>query len=193
MLRVLEQTLLAQATRPLVRHPAVAFALEEFGDASHARLVSDVTRRIGLSQRRFIQVFSKEVGLTPKYRNQRSNRMGGCRPGLRLRRSGAFAPRLPGFLRLHSHELPHASRRASQPRCAHRLRSNSYNTAPSRRISPVRRSRASTEGFKARSNSSSGSDSGIQKDHVISTIRILLLWWVLAEQAWCGRATKEVG
>lgn len=64
--RVLEQTLLARATRPLMRHPAVAFALEEFGDASHARLVSDVTGRIGLSQRRFIQVFSEEVGLTPK-------------------------------------------------------------------------------------------------------------------------------
>lgn len=64
--RILEQTLLAQASRPLVRHPAVAFALKEFGNASYARKVSDVTGRTGLSQRRFIQVFSEEVGLTPK-------------------------------------------------------------------------------------------------------------------------------
>ncbi len=64
--RVLERSLLAQAARPLARHPAVAFALKEFGDAAHARTVSEVTGRIGLSQRRFIRVFSEEVGLTPK-------------------------------------------------------------------------------------------------------------------------------
>lgn len=65
-LSVLERNLLAQASRPLVQHPAVTFALKEFGDASHARKVSEVAGRIGLSHRRFIQVFSEEVGLTPK-------------------------------------------------------------------------------------------------------------------------------
>jgi len=60
---VLEQVLLAAATRPLVHHPVVAFALNQL---PHARTVSDVTDRIGLSRRRFIQLFDEEVGLTPK-------------------------------------------------------------------------------------------------------------------------------
>ena len=63
---VLEQTLLEQAARPLVLHPAVAFALKEFQKVPHARTIADVTNRIGPSQRHFIQVFREEVGLTPK-------------------------------------------------------------------------------------------------------------------------------
>lgn len=63
---ILEQSLLAQAARTWTRHPAVAFALREFHRVPHIRTVSDVTEQIGLSPRRFIQVFSAEVGLTPK-------------------------------------------------------------------------------------------------------------------------------
>jgi AraC-like DNA-binding protein len=66
---ILEQSLLARVTRPPMRHPAVAFALKEFQGASalpNPRSISDVTERIGLSSRRFIQVFCEEVGLTPK-------------------------------------------------------------------------------------------------------------------------------
>lgn len=62
---ILEHTLLAQVTRPLVQHPAVAFALTEL----HKPLpptISEVTHQIGLSQRRFIQLFHQDVGLTPK-------------------------------------------------------------------------------------------------------------------------------
>jgi len=65
-LRVLEQALLEQATRPLTRHPAVAFALKEFNTAAPARSVSEVVEKTGLSPRRFIDVFRDEVGLTPK-------------------------------------------------------------------------------------------------------------------------------
>jgi len=65
-LRVLEQTLLARAAERLERHPAVAFALHEFHGLPHTRTVADVTGQIGLSAKRFIQVFSGEVGLTPK-------------------------------------------------------------------------------------------------------------------------------
>ena len=61
---ILEQALLARAYRPLLRHPAVAFALGQFNGESHK--VSEVTDQIGLSSRRFIQVFSEDVGLTPK-------------------------------------------------------------------------------------------------------------------------------
>jgi AraC-like DNA-binding protein len=64
--RLLEQTLLRQARRPLVRHRAVAYALGELQRGRHARSISDVTDETGLSARRFIQVFSDEVGLTPK-------------------------------------------------------------------------------------------------------------------------------
>lgn len=62
----LERFLMAQAVRPLARHPAVAFALRAFGDVAQAPSVSTVVERTGWSQRRFIEVFRDEVGLTPK-------------------------------------------------------------------------------------------------------------------------------
>jgi AraC-like DNA-binding protein len=63
---VLEQALLAQAARPLARHPAVAFALKQFQRVPLAGTIADLTEQVGLSPRRFIQVFAEEVGLTPK-------------------------------------------------------------------------------------------------------------------------------
>jgi AraC-like DNA-binding protein len=64
--RLLEQSLLEQAAERLERHPAVAFALHELHRLPHTRTIADVTGQIGLSAKRFIQVFSGEVGLTPK-------------------------------------------------------------------------------------------------------------------------------
>jgi len=63
--RLLESILWEQAVLPLRRHPAVSFALDEFQRAPNSR-IADVTDEVGLSQRRLIQVFSREVGLTPK-------------------------------------------------------------------------------------------------------------------------------
>lgn len=63
---VLERTLLAQVARPIAHHPAVAFALKEFQSMPNTPTVKEVSERIGLSQRRFIQLFREEVGLTPK-------------------------------------------------------------------------------------------------------------------------------
>jgi AraC-like DNA-binding protein len=85
-LRVLEQVLLAQAAERLERHPAVAFALHEFHGAPHTRTIAEVTGLIGLSPKRFIQVFRGEVGLTPKLfcRVRRFQRV--------LRRIGAGRP-----------------------------------------------------------------------------------------------------
>jgi AraC-like DNA-binding protein len=60
---ILEQALLEQVAKPLVRHPAVAYALTQF---RVTRNVSAVTGQIGLSARRFIEVFNNQVGLTPK-------------------------------------------------------------------------------------------------------------------------------
>jgi AraC-like DNA-binding protein len=63
---ILEEALLSRAMMPLARHPAVAYALGEFESVPHARTIADVTERVGLSPRRFIQLFSDQVGLTPK-------------------------------------------------------------------------------------------------------------------------------
>lgn len=67
---VLEETLLARlagtSRRYAMPHPAVAFALREFHAAPRTRTVAEVTERVGLSPRRFIQVFSEAVGLPPK-------------------------------------------------------------------------------------------------------------------------------
>jgi AraC-like DNA-binding protein len=65
-IRVLERALLAQLAGPPERHPAVAFALNEFHANPETRKIAEVTGQISLSPRRFIEVFRKEVGLAPK-------------------------------------------------------------------------------------------------------------------------------
>ena len=64
--RQLEICLLEQLAKPMERHPAVAFALEQFFGHSPAPKVSRVLEQVGFSQRHFIQLFGQEVGLTPK-------------------------------------------------------------------------------------------------------------------------------
>jgi len=64
--RALEQALLARARRSMQYHPAVAFALRHFQRVPHISTIADVSGQIGLSQRRFIEVFRDQVGLTPK-------------------------------------------------------------------------------------------------------------------------------
>ena len=65
-LELLECFLLDIAPRPLERHPAVDYALRCFDRAPHTASVGAVTERIGYSAKRFIQLFTGEVGLTPK-------------------------------------------------------------------------------------------------------------------------------
>jgi AraC-like DNA-binding protein len=62
--RILERALIERLPMLPARHPAVAFALRELMPGS-AR-VADVTDQIGLSGRRFAQLFRDQVGLTPK-------------------------------------------------------------------------------------------------------------------------------
>jgi len=50
---------------PLDHHPAVSFAIAELKRNPNPSM-SQVAAKVNLSQRRFIQVFSNEVGLTPK-------------------------------------------------------------------------------------------------------------------------------
>jgi AraC-like DNA-binding protein len=66
MFAVLERELLAHLARPLELHPAVAFAREHICRAPHAITIAGVTQRIGMSQRRFIELFRDQIGLAPK-------------------------------------------------------------------------------------------------------------------------------
>jgi len=63
---VLEAALVSRLHHPPERHDAVSVALNTFEQTGAQVRVRDVARRVGLSQRRFIQVFAAEVGLTPK-------------------------------------------------------------------------------------------------------------------------------
>ena len=64
--RILEHALLARVRGSFERHPAVSYALDAFDRSQGRRRISDVVQRIGLSPRRFIEVFQSEVGLSPK-------------------------------------------------------------------------------------------------------------------------------
>lgn len=63
--QTLECCLLEQLAKPLQRHPAVVFALNQFFGPRQPP-VAHVVEQVGFSQRRFIRLFSDEVGLTPK-------------------------------------------------------------------------------------------------------------------------------
>jgi methylphosphotriester-DNA--protein-cysteine methyltransferase len=63
--RAAEAALLAHLPASATQHRAVRFALDTFR-RSPAMNVRALCERIGLSQRRFIEVFKTEVGLTPK-------------------------------------------------------------------------------------------------------------------------------
>jgi AraC-like DNA-binding protein len=64
--QVLEECLLARAFKPLERHRAVDHALGLFRNIHTAPAMTELADQIGISSRRFIQLFSNEVGLTPK-------------------------------------------------------------------------------------------------------------------------------
>lgn len=66
MFGVLERGLLEQLARPLKLHPAIDFARRRICGAPEVATVAGVVGQIGLSQRRFIEVFRDQVGLTPK-------------------------------------------------------------------------------------------------------------------------------
>jgi methylphosphotriester-DNA--protein-cysteine methyltransferase len=66
MFAVLERALMAQLVRGLELHPAIEFARGHICRAPQVATVSGVMESIGLSQRRFIELFREQVGLTPK-------------------------------------------------------------------------------------------------------------------------------
>ena len=64
--KILESLLLEMSRRESSRHPAVRYAIKAFRSGGRAPSVAAVTERTGLSARRFIELFRREVGLTPK-------------------------------------------------------------------------------------------------------------------------------
>lgn len=65
--RILEKRLMEFAVKPLSSHPAVQYALNKLEDSTHSVGVSSVIEDIGISHRRFIEIFKKETGYTPKH------------------------------------------------------------------------------------------------------------------------------
>jgi AraC-like DNA-binding protein len=63
---ILERWLMWIANRPLKHHPAVAFALREFQADPGLFSSERIAKEVNLSQRRFIELFRDEVGMTPK-------------------------------------------------------------------------------------------------------------------------------
>ena len=74
--QILEDWMMKAISHPLNHHTAVTFAIPELKRNLNPSM-SQVAANVNLSQRRFIQVFSNEVGLTPKLfsRIQRFNRV----------------------------------------------------------------------------------------------------------------------
>ena len=64
--QLLEQALLSRLCHGVKQHYAVSAALEIFGNNHSRPIVREAARYLGLSQRRFIEVFKAEVGMTPK-------------------------------------------------------------------------------------------------------------------------------
>jgi methylphosphotriester-DNA--protein-cysteine methyltransferase len=63
---LLQEALLGRLRRGAEQHYAVSAALEMFGTNQIGPTVREAAKYLGLSQRRFIQVFKAEVGITPK-------------------------------------------------------------------------------------------------------------------------------
>jgi AraC-like DNA-binding protein len=65
-LLALEECLYRQLVAPLQMHPAVQFALKRFQKSGQDARIAALADEIGLSSRRFSDVFRREVGLPPK-------------------------------------------------------------------------------------------------------------------------------
>jgi AraC-like DNA-binding protein len=64
--QLFQEALLSRLCHGVEQHYAVSAALEMFGKNQAGPTVREAAKYLGLSQRRFIQVFKAEVGMTPK-------------------------------------------------------------------------------------------------------------------------------
>ena len=68
--QLLQEALLSRLCHGVEQHYAVSAALEIFGKSQAGPTVREAAKYLGLSQRRFIQLFKAEVGMTPKLFNR---------------------------------------------------------------------------------------------------------------------------
>jgi AraC-like DNA-binding protein len=66
MFAIMQDALLDELAGPLELHPAVVFATHRFCSNPHRTTVAAVLSEAGLSHRRFVELFHRQVGLTPK-------------------------------------------------------------------------------------------------------------------------------
>lgn len=66
MVRMLECFFLVRLAWERTLHPAIPFALDLFETGKGRRSILEVTAQLGMSPKRFIQLFEEAVGLTPK-------------------------------------------------------------------------------------------------------------------------------
>jgi Bacterial regulatory helix-turn-helix proteins, AraC family len=64
--QIVEHALLGAARCGFDRHRAVRYGVRALGDASRPRPVARIVDEVGMSQRRFIELFRHQVGVTPK-------------------------------------------------------------------------------------------------------------------------------
>jgi AraC-like DNA-binding protein len=64
--RILTEVLASAAARPLANHPAVSFALLQAEREPQRTSVASLAQAADLSRKRFIDLFTREVGMTPK-------------------------------------------------------------------------------------------------------------------------------
>ena len=64
--QITEKALLERMQQSRSRHPAIDGALQLFGPTGTGRLTREVARELGMCQRWFIDLFTQNVGLTPK-------------------------------------------------------------------------------------------------------------------------------
>lgn len=82
--RILEDALVARLSQRFERHPAVRFALSRLARTDTS--IDEIVKQVGLSHRRFIELFAEEIGMTPKtfgciQRFQRAMALLGTIPG----------------------------------------------------------------------------------------------------------------
>ncbi len=65
-LALLERALLERLGRARAPHPGVAYALGQLAHVPAPRSIAEIGARAGLSARRFISLFTEQVGLSPK-------------------------------------------------------------------------------------------------------------------------------
>ena len=93
--RLIERALLAVASRPLERHPAVDYALHQVRVGTRRATIAQMVDDLGLHPKHFRELFRAEVGLSPKRYFRIRRFVGALRLPVRAGRSTGRSSRRP--------------------------------------------------------------------------------------------------